>query len=430
MPKKNQKKQQLPKPQILEGSRAIALTIKNINPAVVSAYPITPQTHIVEDLAKFKAEGEANYEYILAESEFAAASIILGASATGARVYSATSSQGLLLMAEVIFNIAGMRLPIVMTCANRAVSAPINIWNDQQDTMIIRDAGWIMFFAENHQEAVAQHIMAYKIAERIKIPIMINVDGFILTHTYEPVIIPDRKQIKKYLPDYKPTIGQFLNPANPVTMGAFATPAHYMEIRQDLHDDLISSLEIINDEYKKYHEVISPVILTPPWRGKDPVSPVIQRDSSLLPLERDTFRMTSENNGLIEYYGPKNPKTILAAMGSVIGTMKEAVDENNSSFFNSQVGILKIKTYRPFPAEKILKIIKPAKYIAILDKSISLGNIGPLAADIKTAAQGKTKAKIQSFIVGLGGRDVTKEMIKKIIEDVKKNDDETKFVGK
>ena len=241
--------------QILEGSRAIALTIKNINPAVVSAYPITPQTHIVEDLAKFKADGQADYEYVRAESEFAAASIIEGASATGARVYSATSSQGLLLMTEVVFNIAGMRLPIVITCANRAVSAPINIWNDQQDAMTVRDAGWIMFFAENHQEAVDQHIIAYKVAEKLNLPVMVNIDGFVLTHTYEPVIIPDQKQIKKYLPDYKPKAGQFLDPTNPITMGAFATPAHYMEIRQDLHDDLTASLKTINEEYQKYHKI-------------------------------------------------------------------------------------------------------------------------------------------------------------------------------
>ncbi len=243
--------------QILEGSRAIALTINNIKPAVISAYPITPQTHIVEDLAKFKADGQADYEYILAESEFAAASIVEGASATGVRTYTATSSQGLLLMAEVIFNIAGMRLPVVLTCANRGVSAPITIWNDHQDAMTIRDAGWIMLFAENHQEAVDQHIMAYKIAEQLQLPVMVNVDGFVLTHTYDSVVIPDTKQIKKYLPDYKPKKGQFLDPANPVTMGAFASPAYYQEIRQDLHDDLIASVDVINREFEKYNEVVT-----------------------------------------------------------------------------------------------------------------------------------------------------------------------------
>src|SRR3989338_1245386 len=204
MSKKSQQSQRSQGSQILEGSRAIALTIKNIKPGVISAYPITPQTHIVEDLAKFKADGEADYEFVRAESEFATASITVGASATGVRVYTATSSQGLLLMSEVVYNIAGMRLPVVMTCANRAVSAPINIWNDQQDVHAVTHAGWVQFHAENIQEAVNQHIMAFKIAEQLKLPVMVNVDGFIMTHTYEPVIIPAAEQIKKYLPDYKP----------------------------------------------------------------------------------------------------------------------------------------------------------------------------------------------------------------------------------
>ncbi|MEA3463503.1 MAG: pyruvate ferredoxin oxidoreductase [Patescibacteria group bacterium] len=399
------------KSKILEGSRAIALTIKNIKPAVISAYPITPQTHIVEDLAKFKANGEADYEYILAESEFAAASIVEGASATGARVYTATSSQGLLLMTEVVFNIAGMRLPIVMTCANRGVSAPITIWNDHQDAMTIRDAGWIMLFAENHQEAVDQHIMAYKIAEQLQLPVMVNIDGFVLTHTYDSVVVPDAKQIKKYLPDYKPKKGQYLDPANPVTMGAFASPAYYQKIRQDLHDDLVNSMNIINAENENFIKTFRiNNSFNPPAGG---------------------FKIQS--NGLVEYYGPKRPKIILVAMGSVIGTIKDVVDKNSRvglpAVASAKVGVLKIKTYRPFPANEILKIIKKAKYVAILDKAITLGQIGPLASNVKTAAQGKIKAKVQSFIVGLGGRDITGEMIGKIIKEVKKGGDEVRFVG-
>jgi len=387
--------------QFLEGSRAISLTVAGIEPEVISAYPITPQTHIVEDLAQFKADGLADFEYVRAESEFAAASIVAGASAAGVRVYSATSSQGLLLMAEVVYNIAGLRLPVVMTCANRSVSAPINIWNDQQDIMAVRDAGWILLFAENHQEAVNQHIMAFKLAERLKLPVMVNVDGFVLTHTYEPVVIPTAEQIKKYLPDYKPEPGQYLNPANPATLGALVTPAHYLEIRQELHDDLVASLKTIDQEYKKYHSLIGN-------SGRN-LKPKI-------------------DNGLIEYIGPNKPKTVLIAMGSVIGTIKDTLSLPRRG--QGELGVLKIKTYRPFPAEQILKIIKPAKNIAIIDKSISLGHLGCLASDIKAASQGKIKANLSSFVVGLGGRDVTKDIIKKIIKQANKKSDKAIFIGK
>jgi pyruvate ferredoxin oxidoreductase alpha subunit len=379
---------------ILEGSRAIALTIKKIKPNVISAYPITPQTHIVEDLAKFKADGQADYSYVRAESEFAAASIVAGASATGARVYTATSSQGLLLMVEVVFNIAGMRLPVVMTCANRGVSAPITIWNDHQDAMTIRDSGWIMFFAENHQESVNQHILAYKIAEKMKLPAVVNIDGFVLTHSYEEVEIPSDKIIKKFLPDRNPAKGEFLDPKNPVTFGAFATPAHYMEIRQDLHNDLRASKKIILDEYQKLSILIN-------------------------------NKYNPSDNGLFEYYGPKKPKTLLIAMGSVAGTIKDVID------ISKKTGLLKIKTYRPFPGDEILPILKYAKYIAVIDKSISLGSVGPLAMDIKTTAQGKIKAKIKSYVAGLGGRDITKKMIEDIISDVsKRTEEEMRFIGK
>ncbi len=394
--------------QILEGSQAIAQTINNIKPAVISAYPITPQTHIVEDLAKLKADGKATYEYVRAESEFAAASIVTGASATGSRVYTATSSQGLLLMAEVIFNIAGMRLPVVLTCANRGVSAPITIWNDHQDAMTVRDAGWIMFFAENHQEAIEQHLLAYKIAEKFNLPAMVNIDGFVLTHTYESVSVPNTKEIKKFLPDYKPKKNKYLNTSNPATFGAFASPAYYMEIREELNNDLLNAKKEINKEYENLKKLIPTVI-------------------------KKQENKTKVNNGLIEYYGPKNPKTVLIAMGSVVGTIKDVVDEcqKNKFCLPTKTGLIKIKTFRPFPSEEILKIVNKARNVAVIEKAITLGGVdGPLATDVKAATKNKTIAKIQSFIVGLGGRDVTKKMITKIIYDVKKKSDDLKFVGK
>jgi pyruvate ferredoxin oxidoreductase alpha subunit len=384
---------------ILEGSRAVAYTIKNIGPEVISAYPITPQTHIVEDLAQFKADGKADYEYVRAESEFAAASIIEGAAATGSRVYSATSSQGLLLMTEVIYNIAGMRLPAVITCANRGVSAPITIWNDHQDAMSVRDAGWMLFFAENHQESVAQHIIAYKAAEKLRLPALVNIDGYILTHSYEPVNIPTAEQIKNFLPAKKNKKNEVLDPENPVTLGAFASPAYYMELREQLHQDLLSATAEIKTQYEQYRQKI----------GSEE--------------KKEKTEYKSEDNGLVEYYGPAKPQTVLISMGSVTGTVKEVADEQKN------VGVLKIKVYRPLPDEEMSRILKKAKYVAILDKAIGLGSEGPLAGDVRSLkARENLRAKVQSFIVGLGGRDITREMIRNIIKQVKKRSDKTEFV--
>lgn len=395
--------------QIMEGSHAIAEVIANIKPAVISAYPITPQTHIVEDLAKMKADGKGTYEYVRAESEFAAASIVLGASATGVRTYTATSSQGLLLMVEAVFNMAGMRLPIVMTCANRGVSAPITIWNDHQDSMTVRDAGWIHFFAENHQEAIEQHILAYKIAESLKIPVMVNVDGFVLTHTYESVSIPTAKEIKNFLPDYKPEKNTYLDTANPVSLGAFATPAHYMGIREELHNDIRNAQQTIKDEYENLKKLVP--------------SAIKQSEAKAI-----------VNNGLVEYYGPKNPKTVIIAMGSVVGTIKDVIDEHNTgadniNFLTSGTGILKIKTYRPFPQDEVVAIVKDAHEIAVIEKAISLGATdGPLGLDVKAAIKNKALTKVQTFVVGLGGRDITADMVKGIIKEVRTKGDEVKFV--
>ncbi|MCK5357218.1 MAG: hypothetical protein KAJ48_02385, partial [Elusimicrobiales bacterium] len=364
-----------------------------------------PQTHIVEDLAKLKADGKAKYEYVRAESEFAAASIVAGASATGVRVYTATSSQGLLLMTEVVFNIAGMRLPVVMTVANRGVSAPITIWNDHQDTMTVRDAGWIQLYAENHQEAIEQHLLAYKVAEKANLPAMVCIDGFVLTHTYEDVSVPGAAEVKKFLPVFKPKKGQYLDPANPVSFGAFAPPAYYQEIREELHNDLRNSQSLILDEYEKLKETIPGII-------------------------KKTEKNAHINNGLIEYYGAAHPKTVLIAMGSLVGTIKDTVDEINKGKMAGSIGVLKIKTFRPFPANDILKMVISAKQIAVLEKAVSLGATdGPLTLDIKAALKNKAKTKVRGFTVGLGGRDITKKLITHIAKEVEKKGDKMMFVG-
>jgi len=363
--------------ELLSGSQAIAQTIRNIEVDVISVYPITPQTHIIEELAK----NEKNkYQYIQAESEFSSASIILGASATGVRTYSTTSSQGLLLMTEVLFNIAGLRLPIVMTCANRGVSAPITIWNDHQDVMTIRDAGWILFFAETHQEAIDQHILAYKIAEKLSLPVMVNMDGFILTHSHESSIIPSSQEIKKFLLKYNPNKNKYLNTKNPITIGYLAGPEHYSQIRKKLHQDLINSQKEIKKQYDKYHQVI--------FNKKN----------------------NSQNNAFVEYYGAKNPDLIFIAMGSVVGTIKAFIDENK----DKKLAVLKIKCFRPFPVKEILKYLAKTKKVIIIEKAISLGATdGPLGLEIKAIAN--MKLKIKNHILGLGGEDITRKMLSKIL---------------
>lgn len=378
---------------IIEGSHAVAEIIKLIKPAVVSAYPITPQTHIVERLADFKAQGAVSYEYVLAESEFAAASIVEGASARGVRVYSATSSQGLLLMTEVLFNIAGMRLPVVMTVANRAISGPINIWNDQQDSVTIRDSGWISLYAEDNQEAADLHLQAYKIAECLNLPVLINMDGYILTHTYEPVDIPDQKLVKKYLPDYQAEKGQYLDVKNPKSLGTFATPETYMQIREDLFNSLAASKKTIKQAFADFKKIFN--------RGA--------------------------GDGLVEAYKTKDADVILISMGSLLGTMRDVVDELRAK--GKKIGILKIRCFRPFPKAEIIKNLSKAKNIAVIEKCVSLGNEGILANEIKAAAyEGKLKSNINSYVVGLGGKDITKKDIIKIIEKSKKAATNTQFI--
>lgn len=378
--------------ELIEGSHAVAKIIKLVKPAVVSAYPITPQTHIVEELAKMKAKG-AGFEYVLAESEFAAASIIEGASLRGTRVYSATCSQGLLLMAEVLFNIAGMRLPIVMTVANRAVSAPINIWNDQQDAVTVRDSGWLMLYAEDNQEASDMHLEAYKIAESLNLPVMVNMDGYVLTHTYEPVDIPDQKLVNKFLPNFKPKSGTYLDIKNPRTFGAFATPETYMQIREDLFRQIENSKNYIKKVHQDFQKIFK----------------------------------RKYGDGLVGAYKINDADTVLVSFGSVLGTIKDVVDEERKK--GRKIGVLKIRCFRPFPKQEIVKYLKKAKNIAVVEKCVSLGNEGILANEVKAAAyDAKLKGRINSFIVGLGGKDITKNNIRNIIGNCKKNNKKTQFI--
>jgi pyruvate ferredoxin oxidoreductase alpha subunit len=294
----------------------------------------------------------------------------------------------------VIFNIAGMRLPLVLTCANRAISAPINIWNDQQDSISLRDAGWIQLYAENNQEAVDLHLLGYRLSEdkSIMLPVMVCMDGFILTHGMETVDIPEQEKVDKFLPPYKPLYK--LDTAEPLSMGLLADPNYYMETRfaiQETLKDALSFIPKINQEFSK----------------------VFGRDYK---------------DGLVEEYYTKDAEKVIVAMGSVCGTIKEVVDELRVK--GKKVGLLKIISYRPFPYARVCEALKNVKRVAVLDKAVSLGAYAPLAVEIKAAFFGKKKAPavISSFVAGLGGRDITLDSIKEVFRKTTQKEVTLEFI--
>jgi len=357
----------------------VAEAVRLCRPHVVCAYPITPQTHIVEELSRMVADGRLDAGFVLAESEFGAASIVLGGSAVGGRAYTATSSQGLLLMVEVIFNIAGLRLPVVMTCANRAVSAPINIWNDQQDAVSIRDSGWIQLYVEDNQEAVDTHIQAFRIAEELMIPVMVCMDGYVLTHTMEPVDIPEQEEVDRFLPPYEPAYR--LDFDDPFTMGAMVGPEAYMETRFHVHMDMMEARGVIRRVADEYAEAFG-----------------------------------RHRGGLIETYDIEGADVVLVSMGSLLGTMRDAVDELREE--GLKVGLLKVRCFRPFPKEAINDALKGVGVVGVIEKDVSLGLEGTLCSEMRAAFCGEESPEISSFIMGLGGRDVTVEEIKRVAREL------------
>ncbi|MCX5676466.1 MAG: pyruvate ferredoxin oxidoreductase, partial [Planctomycetota bacterium] len=300
------------KPEILEGAMAVAHAVARCRPEVVAAYPITPQTHISEELSTIVADGELDAEFVKVESEFGAASVVLGASAAGARAYTATSSQGLMLMAEVLWNMAGMRLPVVLACANRSISAPLSIWCDHQDAESIRDCGVIQIYAEDAQEAVDQHVIAFKVAEdrRVLLPMMVNLDGFLLTHVFEPVELPDQGLCDSFLGKYEALYKLDVN--NPMSFGCFTEPDKCMEGRWMIHDASLRSLGVIEEVSAEFAK-----------------------------------RFGRSSGGLLEEYKSRDAETVLVAKGSICGTIKDVVDELREK--GRKIGLVRLKTFRPFP---------------------------------------------------------------------------------
>lgn len=370
--------------EIMEGSHAVAEIVKRCRPQVVAAYPITPQTHIVEALAQMVADCELDAEYITVESEFSALSACLGASAAGSRVYSATTSQGLALMFEVCFNVAGMRQPIVMTIANRSLGAPLSIWNDQQDSISLRDSGWLQFYAEDNQEAADLHMIAYRVCEDhdVLLPAFVCFDGFILSHTYEPVALPTQEEVDTYVPAFTPY--QRLDAEDPLSMGMYATPEYYMEFRYEIDQAMRRARETITRAGREFGEVF----------GRD-------------------------YSALVEGYRLDDADTALVAMGSICGTAKDAIDEMRDE--GKKVGLLKIRTFRPFPGPEIAEALKDVSTVAVLDKNISLGNNGAVGTEVKAALYG-SGAAVYDYIIALGGRDVRKRDIAAVVDLAEKGE--------
>lgn len=356
----------------LEGSHAVAEAVALCRPEVISCYPITPQTHIVEALSAMVKKGELTpCEYMTVESEFAALSALIGASAMGARTYTATSSQGLLFMAEALFNASGLGLPIVMTDGNRAIGGPINIWNDHSDTMAMRDCGWIQLHAESNQEAVDLHIQAFKLAEEISMPVMVCVDGFILTHAYERVDIPTQAQVDQYLPKFEPV--QVLDTKDPVSIGAMVGPEAYMEVRYLLHNKHLQALDVI------------------PRIGAE--------------FERAFGRASG---GLIKKYRTDDAETIVVAMGSIVGTIQDSIDEMRDA--GIKIGCVSICSFRPFPLKALRDALQDTQRIIVVEKNLALGLGGILASNIRMALRG-LRMPVNTVICGLGGRAIMKKSV-------------------
>jgi pyruvate ferredoxin oxidoreductase alpha subunit len=360
----------------IEGSQAVAQAVALCRPEVICAYPISPQTHIVEGLGEMVKGGELRgCEFINVESEFAAMSVAIGASAAGARAYTATASQGLLYMAEAVFNASGLGLPIVMTVANRAIGAPINIWNDHTDAMSQRDCGWIQLFAEDNQEALDLHIQAFRLGEELSLPVMVCMDGFILTHAYERVDMPTQEQVDAWLPPFEPR--QVLDPAEPVSIGAMVGPEAFTEVRYLAHAKQMRALELI-----------------PGWA--DEFQRAFGRDSG----------------GLLHTYRTEDADTVVVALGSVLGTIKDTVDEMRRD--GVKIGVLGITCFRPWPLAAVRATLAHARRVVVIEKSLAVGLGGIVSSNVRTSFAGSADA-VHAVIAGLGGRAITRASLARVL---------------
>jgi pyruvate ferredoxin oxidoreductase alpha subunit len=362
----------------LEGSRAVAETVAACRPEVIAAYPISPQTHIVEALSQLVKAGELDRcEFINVESEFAAMSVSIGASAAGARAYTATASQGLLFMAEALYNASGLGLPIVMTVANRAIGAPINIWNDHSDSMSQRDSGWIQLYAETNQEAADLHVQAFRLAEELSLPVMVCMDGFILTHAVEEVELPTQEQVDAFLPPFEPR--QVLDPDEPMTIGAMVGPEAFMEVKYLMHAKQMQALDAV---------------------------PAIAAE-----FER-TFGRAS--GGLLRTYRTDDAETVVIALGSVLGTLADVIDERRDR--GERIGAVALKCFRPYPLAEVRTALGRAERVVVLEKAFAVGAGGIVGQNVRLALAGRG-TPVYNVVAGLGGRPITTASLHAVLDD-------------
>jgi pyruvate ferredoxin oxidoreductase alpha subunit len=373
---------------VISANQSVAEAARLAKPKVIPVYPITPQTSISEYLAKFVADGKLKAEYIRVESEHSALSACVGASGAGVRVFTATSSQGLALMHEIVYAAAGLRNPIVMANANRALSAPLSIWNDHQDSIAERDSGWMQIYVESGQEALDSVLLSYRVSEDrdVLLPSMVCLDGFILTHTVEPVDIPSQEDVDSFLPEFQPQV--ILDPDEPMSLGTFTDPNYYMEARYEVEKAMERSRKVIEKACSEFSEIF----------GRD--------------------------YGFVEEYRCEDAEIILVAMGSVCSTLREAVDELRDK--GKAIGLLKVRVHRPFPADEIERAVKNASKVAVLDKNITFSVGGALYTEIRALLRDR---EVYGFIVGLGGRDITPAHIEEIVRRTEKPERNVTWIG-
>jgi pyruvate ferredoxin oxidoreductase alpha subunit len=372
----------------MEVSIAVSHAVQLARAEAIAAYPITPQTHIVEHLSSMVANGELQAEFINVESEHSAMSACIGMSAAGARTYTATSSQGLALMNEILFIASALRLPIVMTVANRALSGPLSIWNDHSDIMAAKDIGWIQIFVENGQEAFDHSVMAFKIAEngKVLLPTIINMDGFILTHVVEAMNFVDQELVDKFLPDYLPR--HSLDPKNPVTMGAFAMPEIYTEVKMKHQATLMDSYDHITKVWNEWGD------------------------------------LTGRRYKPVERYKADGAKILFLTMGCLSEVAEIAVDELQAA--GESVGLIKLRMWRPFPFADLRAALAGADLVIVCDRALSPGGAAPpVLAEVRSALYAQAnRPQTLGFIIGLGGRDVNPENFKDILSRAKTERDQ------